>query len=43
MTRYLLLGLGFCLLLAGLPAAAQEEYNTEALWGTWADDTASSG
>jgi hypothetical protein len=43
MTRYLLRCVGFLILLSGMPAVAQEEYNTEALWGTWADDTASSG
>jgi len=43
MTRYLATCLGFLVLLAGLPAAAQEEYHTETLWGTWADETASSG
>ena len=43
MTRYLLPGIGFMLLLAGMPAAAQEEGSTETLWGTWAYDTASSG
>ena len=43
MTRHLLPGIGFALLLAGMPAAAQEEDSTETLWGTWADDTASSG
>jgi hypothetical protein len=43
MTRYLLRCVGFLILLSGMPAVAQEECNTEALWGTWADDTASSG
>jgi hypothetical protein len=43
MTRYLLPCLGFVALLAGMPAAAKEEYNSEVLWGTWADETASSG
>ncbi len=38
MTRYLLAGFAALLLFAGMPAAAQEQYNTEALWGTWADD-----
>jgi hypothetical protein len=41
MTRYLLAGFAVFLLQAGMPAAAQEQYNTEALWGTWADDMGS--
>ncbi len=43
MTKYLLSSIGFVLLLARMPAAAQEEDNPETLWGTWADETASSG
>ena len=41
--RFLPICIGLVLLLAGFPGAAQEQYQTEALWGTWADETASSG